>query len=80
MGAGALPTAWCLIDPAQWYSFGSKHTRVVLFGYCDGSVRQVRRGIGASGANTQWFNNDWYTFNRAAGATDGQVYDPAGLN
>ena len=40
MGAGALPTAWDTITPAQWYSFGSKHTNIVHFGYCDGSVRR----------------------------------------
>src|SRR5262249_43716652 len=75
MGAGALPTAWCLIEPPQWYSFGSRHATVVLFGYCDGSVRQVRKGMGASGSGTASFTNDWYPFNRAAGAQDGQVYD-----
>jgi len=79
MGAGALPTAWCLIEPPQWYSYGSKHTSVVLFGYCDGSVRYVRKGIGATGSSTSWFSTDWYNFNRAAGATDGQVYDPTAL-
>jgi len=79
MGAGALPTAWCLIEPPQWYSFGGKHTSVVLFGYCDGSVRYVKKGIGASGANTNWFTTDWYNFNRAAGATDGEVYDSNAL-
>ena len=41
MGAGALPTAWSTISPAQWYSFGSKHTGVVQFGWGDGSVRSV---------------------------------------
>ena len=28
MGAGALPTAWDLLDPCQWYSYGSNHTGV----------------------------------------------------
>lgn len=44
-GAGALPTYWGLPTPAQWYTFGSKHTGVVQFGYGDGSVRSIRKGI-----------------------------------
>jgi len=72
MGAGAMPTAWATIDPAQWYTFGSKHTGIVLFGYCDGSVRPVKK----IGAATDWYTARWYQFNYAAGAIDGQVYDP----
>jgi prepilin-type N-terminal cleavage/methylation domain-containing protein len=70
MGAGALATAWGLRDPAQWYTFGSKHTAVVQFGFCDGSVRGLRKGAGAN-----FFTSDWYNFQRAAGYQDGQVID-----
>jgi len=75
MGVCGFPTAWCLINPAQWYSYGSKHTGVVQFGMGDGSVQRVRRGIGAIGGNTNWFATDWYTFNRAGGFQDGEVFN-----
>src|SRR5262249_49785347 len=71
VGAGALPTAWDLIDPAQWYSFGSKHTGVVNFGFCDGSVRPMRK----IGSDTGWFSTQWYNFQYAAGYQDGYVID-----
>jgi prepilin-type N-terminal cleavage/methylation domain-containing protein len=70
IGAGALATAWGLPDPAQWYTFGSKHTGVVQFGFCDGSVRGLRKGAGAN-----FFTSDWYNFQRAAGYQDGEVID-----
>jgi hypothetical protein len=66
MGAGTMPTAWGLPEPPQWYSFGSKHTAVVQFGFCDGSVRGVRKGISGA-ARTQ--------FIYASGMIDGQVVD-----
>ena len=43
MGAGAIPTAWGLAQPSQWYQFGGPHTGGVLFGFCDGSVRSLKR-------------------------------------
>jgi prepilin-type N-terminal cleavage/methylation domain-containing protein len=72
MGAGPMNSAWGLPNLAQWYTFGSKHTGTVQFSYGDGSVRGVRRGIGAT-----FFSNDWYAYSRAAGLTDGEVYDPS---
>jgi prepilin-type N-terminal cleavage/methylation domain-containing protein len=69
MGAGALPTAWSTIDPAQWYSFGSKHTNVVQFGYGDGSVRSIRK----IGASTDWYSARHYQHLYASGGADGQV-------
>jgi prepilin-type N-terminal cleavage/methylation domain-containing protein len=75
MGGGAMPTAWTLLDPPQWYSFGSKHGgQVLLFGYCDGSIRSCRR---SGGTSTSWYNTPWYHLQYAAGKSDGQVYDPA---
>jgi prepilin-type N-terminal cleavage/methylation domain-containing protein len=71
MGGGALPTAWDLIDPCQWYSFGSNHTAVVQFAFCDGSVRGLRK----IGPSTPWFTNQWYQFMYASGAQDGYVID-----
>jgi prepilin-type N-terminal cleavage/methylation domain-containing protein len=66
MGAGNMPSAWGLPDPPQWYSFGSKHTAVVQFGFCDGSVRGIRKGISG---------NAQTNFIYASGMVDGQIVD-----
>jgi prepilin-type N-terminal cleavage/methylation domain-containing protein len=70
MGAGSLPLYWGLPIPAQWYTFGSKHTGVVLFGWADGSVRGVRKGLGTTAGSS-----DWYVLQRAGGKNDGEVLD-----
>jgi len=70
MGAGSLPVYWGLPTPAQWYTFGSRHTGVVQFAYGDGSVRRVRKGVGTTAGS-----NDWYALCRAAGRNDGEVQD-----
>ncbi|CAN0330036.1 unnamed protein product, partial [Phaeothamnion confervicola] len=70
MGAGSLPLYWGLPTPAQWYTFGSKHTGQVLFAWADGSVRPIRKGIGTT-PNT----SDWYVLQRAGGMNDGEVLD-----
>jgi prepilin-type N-terminal cleavage/methylation domain-containing protein len=44
MGSGALPTAWGLSD-ADYYRFSSRHPGIVLFCYCDGSVRPLATTI-----------------------------------
>jgi hypothetical protein len=75
MGAGALPTAWATIDPAQWYSFGSRHEMIVLFGRCDGSVFAARK----VGTATDWYSSRWYNFQYAAGMSDGQVVNADNL-
>jgi prepilin-type N-terminal cleavage/methylation domain-containing protein len=75
MGAGSLPTYWGLPTPAQWYTFGSKHTGLVLFGYGDGSIRAVRKGIVAC-ADTNCTNTTAsLNFQRLSGRSDGQVID-----
>ncbi len=79
MGAGAMPTAWALCDPAAWYTFGGRHTGIVNFAWGDGSVRGIRKGLGANGGSTSWFSTDWYTLQYAAGYTDGSVYNPSNL-
>jgi prepilin-type N-terminal cleavage/methylation domain-containing protein len=70
MGAGSLPLYWGLPTPAQWYTFGSKHTGVVQFGFGDGSVRSIRKGIGTNPGAA-----DWYVLQRAGGRNDGEVLD-----
>jgi prepilin-type N-terminal cleavage/methylation domain-containing protein/prepilin-type processing-associated H-X9-DG protein len=62
-GSGTMPTAWGLGTTSQWYTFGSKHTLIVNFGFCDGSVRSIRKGC-----NTTLFV--W-----ASGIADGNVVD-----
>jgi len=73
-GAGGLPTAWGLRTPAEWYTFGSKHTGIVQFGFGDGSVRKFRKGAGAA-----FFTTDWYQLQYAAGRSEGQVVNYATL-
>ncbi len=70
MGAGSFATAWGLGYPSQWYQFGGKHTAVVQFGFGDGSVRSLRKGVG-----TSFFSNDWFNFMRVSGIQDGGVID-----
>jgi prepilin-type N-terminal cleavage/methylation domain-containing protein len=69
MGA-AMVTYWGIPDPAVWYAYGSQHTGVVQFGFGDGSVRSIRKGVGVTALTT-----DWYNFQRAAGYQDGGVID-----
>jgi prepilin-type N-terminal cleavage/methylation domain-containing protein len=72
MGCGSLPIAWDLINPTGWYSFGSNHTAIVQFAFCDGSVRGMRK-LGSS--NTPWFSSQWYQLQYAAGYKDAYVID-----
>jgi prepilin-type N-terminal cleavage/methylation domain-containing protein len=60
MGSGALPLAWGISAP-QWYTFGSRHTNVVQFGFGDGSVRSIIKSAD--------INNLYY----AGGMNDGTV-------
>jgi hypothetical protein len=64
--AGCQVTGYGLTQPAHWYTFGSKHTGVVLFGLGDGSVRAIRKGN---------VTPSYYAF--IGGWHDGQLIDPA---
>jgi prepilin-type N-terminal cleavage/methylation domain-containing protein len=80
MGAGALPSAWDLLTPAQWYTFGSKHSGIVQVGFGDGSVRSYRK----RGNTTDWpTTNDgtttWWYMQYSTGRSDGRVIDFAAL-
>jgi prepilin-type N-terminal cleavage/methylation domain-containing protein/prepilin-type processing-associated H-X9-DG protein len=72
MGGANLPTAWALPNTTGWYSYGSAHTGIVNFGYCDGSVRSIRK---FSGASTDWYSSSWYVFQQTSGMQDGVAYD-----
>src|SRR5262249_6406082 len=69
MGAGSLTTTHDCQQPAQWYTFGSKHTSIVHFCFCDGSVRPVTK----VGPNSGYFSQRWYMFNAAGGISDGYL-------
>ena len=69
MGIGALPSAWGTIDPPWWGAFGSKHSGVVMFSNCDGSVVSMRK----IGKDTDWFSARWYNQQRRCGMSDGQT-------
>jgi len=68
------------ISSGPWY-WSSRHTGVVQFGFCDGSVRSLRKGISRTPAGTavtpdptKW-SPDSLAFQRAAGMNDGGVVD-----
>jgi prepilin-type N-terminal cleavage/methylation domain-containing protein len=69
MGSGSLATAWGLPAAGSegWYTFGGKHTGVVQFGFCDGSVRSLRKGL-TSGAS-------YNAYIAVSGMNDGVVFD-----
>ena len=84
MGGGSLPTYWGLptgndttngLGGSAWYTFGSFHTGNVMFGFGDGSIRSLRKGI-APCANTACPNNaSGLALQRLSGKNDGQVVD-----
>jgi len=76
MGVGGVATAWGLGPTATdsngkpatgWYQFSGKHTAGIQFGFCDGSVRMIKRS-----ANTT-------NFVYVSGMHDGAVVDPGNL-
>lgn len=71
MGCGAQVLAWDLIEPCVWNSFGSKHTTLVQFAFCDGSVR----GLPKIGPSTPWFSTQWFNLQYAGGIQDGSIID-----
>jgi prepilin-type N-terminal cleavage/methylation domain-containing protein len=67
MGAGSMPTAWDMVDPAYWWNFSSRHLNIVQFANCDGSVRGIRKcGL------TDWFSDSWFAVQQAGGMKDHQ--------
>jgi prepilin-type N-terminal cleavage/methylation domain-containing protein len=82
-GSGAMPTGWGLptdqkgFDPTQgpvsntgvpdWFNYSSRHGPIVLFGFCDGSVRPITKGC------------DFQSFQNAAGMNDGTVINWSAL-
>jgi prepilin-type N-terminal cleavage/methylation domain-containing protein/prepilin-type processing-associated H-X9-DG protein len=78
MGMGAMATAFDFLEPAQWYSFGSRHHAVVNIAMCDGSVRTVTKFTGPSSygpGQPEWFSSRWYNVQYLGGMRDGAVID-----
>ena len=55
MGSGAMPTAWGLIPPGDWYTFNSMHDGIVNFARCDGSVVAISTGGDVAGGTPNNF-------------------------
>ena len=66
IGAGGMITGGG-INPADWFTFGSKHTAVIQFCFADGSVRGVAKSA------------DPVAVVFASGWHDGRVYDATAL-
>jgi prepilin-type N-terminal cleavage/methylation domain-containing protein len=62
-GVGVTPASWGLVEPVGYNHFSSKHSGVVQFALCDGSVRGMRKGSPRD------------TFRLASAYHDGQVVD-----
>ncbi|OWK44998.1 DUF1559 domain-containing protein [Fimbriiglobus ruber] len=77
MSPGYMISGFDLEVPPTWATFGSKHTGVVQFTFCDGSVRPIR-SLGSS--NAGFYSSQWWAFQQAAGMADGQVIDWSQLN
>ena len=74
MGAGSMPVYFGLQTntPGSWYTFTSKHTGIIQFGFADGSVRGLKKGVPDGNVNQ---NDQWKTLQRLAGRNDGEVID-----
>jgi len=72
MGGCNMATYWGLgtnnNGQGSWFQYSSAHDGVVIFGYCDGSVRAIKKGIATNVGSA-----DWYAFQYAAGTKDGQT-------
>jgi prepilin-type N-terminal cleavage/methylation domain-containing protein/prepilin-type processing-associated H-X9-DG protein len=70
---GGLPTFPGIPQPAAWYSFGSRHTAIVNFAFCDGSVHPVKKGINQG-------STDWNTYVYMSGWQEGQVVNTGSIS
>lgn len=48
VGAGSFPSAWGIPEPDRvngqnWWNFSSRHSGIIQFAFCDGSVRVLRK-------------------------------------
>ncbi len=90
MGSMAMPSAWGLptdtgpvttpvqVQYSSWHSFGSKHSGIVNFAMCDGSVRGFAKGAvrDNNGASTPAY----IAFYQMSGMVDGAVINTTQFN
>jgi prepilin-type processing-associated H-X9-DG protein len=70
IGGGFFWNNYGLPNNDRFLAFGSKHSGIVNYAYCDGSVRAVRNGLVSP---SQEYNAYIYS----AGMRDGRVFDPS---
>jgi len=75
MGSMAMWTNWGIPADSKitWYMFSSKHSGIVQFSMCDGSVRGIAKGVTNASAG-------YYAFQELAGMADGYVIDYTQFN
>ena len=71
MGAAGMGVGYDLLEPCQYYTFGSRHASVVQFAMCDGSVQRLFK-VGPT-SNTS--SSRYIQLLIASGAQDGYVVD-----
>ena len=75
VGSLALPLAWGLDVPGNWFTFNSYHPGIVQFAFGDGSIRSFRSGYGQVIPGTSTTHPLRNQLIRAGGARDGAVVD-----
>jgi len=73
MGGCTMALYWGIPAQAQWYNYSSKHTGVVQFGMCDGSVQRIRTLEQTPASDV--FTTPWYNLMYVGGMQDGGVID-----
>jgi prepilin-type N-terminal cleavage/methylation domain-containing protein/prepilin-type processing-associated H-X9-DG protein len=80
MGSGSMATLYGLPNNPGSGEFSSRHSGVVNFGFCDGSVRPIRKGFRPASGSAKdlaaaWTDPTYANFQYAAGMNDGHVID-----
>jgi prepilin-type N-terminal cleavage/methylation domain-containing protein/prepilin-type processing-associated H-X9-DG protein len=73
IGSGYMDTIGGLPDPSAFYAFGSRHSRVVNFAFCDGAVHSVNKSFPASQVPSE------SELIKASGYSDGQALNWSNL-
>jgi prepilin-type N-terminal cleavage/methylation domain-containing protein len=82
MSSGCFSAGWsCPTQNVDWYTYSSRHTGIVQFGFGDGSVRMVRQDADSDIWNGDHddvptdagYNSQWRQFMRAVGVSDGEI-------
>jgi len=66
-------------SPNAMYRFMSRHTGIVQFSICDGSVRGLRAGAAGRFVTGVSVSSEWMALQQMAGRADGDVFDPNAL-